>query len=232
MQCAIYLVHYVLRMTLHVSRTTSQVLTMKTKKYLQISSQLMLIFTLLVHLSCSAFRPVYIIPTFDPEATILPRTGTVVYEKNGITAMAVPLNDVKAVDAFGILIYNNTDHFISFKQKNCWMLDQSGNKTQPIDKSQRSFFLGKNFKPKLPPEFPADVFRLNRAIRVQGGSAVLPREDVEKTTVMPKYHYQFFLYFRKRSVKSSHLRLIVPKVLREFDDTETTFVFRFEVKKG
>jgi hypothetical protein len=221
---------YVLRFTHHVSPITLWGMAMH--KYLQITLQLTLMVILFAHLGCSALQTVYISPSFDPEATILPRTGTVIYQKNGIIAMAVPLNDVKAVDAFGILIYNSTDHFISFKQKDCWLLDQSGKETRPIDKSQRSFFLGKNFKPKLPPEFPADVFRWNRAIRVQGDPVALPREDIEKTSVMPNHRTQFFLYFRKRSIKSSQLRIIIPKIRGEFDDTETTFVFKFEVKKG
>lgn len=205
---------------------------MKMNRNLQISLMTIFILTLFVHLSCSALQTVRIIPVFDPEATILPQSGTVIYEKNGITAMAVPLNDVKAVDAFGILIYNNTNHFISFKKKDCWMLDQAGDETRPIDKSQETFFLGKNFRPKLPPEFGADVFRWNPTLRTQGDLAVLPREDIEKTTVMPKRRTQFFLYFRKRSIKSSHLRVIVPKVRTEYDDTESTFVFKFQTDKG
>ena len=112
------------------------------------------------------------------------------------------------------------------------MLDQAGDETRPIDKSQETFFLGKNFRPKLPPEFGADVFRWNPTLRTQGDLAVLPREDIEKTTVMPKRRTQFFLYFRKRSIKSSHLRVIVPKVRTEYDDTESTFVFKFQTDKG
>ena len=205
---------------------------MKIKKTLQTRLKLITLFTLLAHLSCSAFQPTQIVPVFDPEATVLPQTGTVVYVKNGITAMVVPLNDVKAVDAFGVLIYNGTNHWISFKQGDCWMLDGAGEETKPIDKSQHTFFLGKNFKPKLPPEFPSDVFRYDKTIRIQGDPAVLPREDVEKTTVMPKQRTQFFLYFRKRSIKSSNLRVIVPKVYSDFTNAETTFVFKFQVKKG
>ena len=101
----------------------------------------------LIPLSCAkvsdfvkdTFRPEIIVPVFDPDAYIMPQTGTVGYVKNGIKAMAVPLNDVKAVDAFGIFIYNGTDHWISFKKKDCQMLDGTMNVTKPIDKSQESF---------------------------------------------------------------------------------------------
>ena len=201
-------------------------------KYARLGVEIVAFLLLATSLGCSALQPVQIVPQFDAEAVILPQTGTVIYEKNGITAMAVPLNDVKAVDAFGILIFNRTGNWISFKRKDCQLLDQAGNVTKPVDKSQESFFLGKNFKPKMPPEFAMELFRHDRALRAQGSSVALPREDIERTTIMPNHRSQFFLYFRKRSIKSTNLRVIVPKVSNEFEDTETTFVFKFEVLKG
>jgi hypothetical protein len=202
------------------------------KKHTQRGAEVIVFLIVATTLGCSALQPVQIVPQFDAEAVILPQTGTVIYEKNGITAMAVPLNDVKAVDAFGILMFNRTGNWISFKRKDCQLLDQAGNITKPIDKSQESFFLGKNFKPKLPPEFAAEVFRHDRALRTQGSSVALPREDIERTTIMPNHRTQFFLYFRKRSIKSTNLRVIVPRVSNDFEDTESTFVFKFEVRKG
>ncbi|MDE0466781.1 MAG: hypothetical protein OYL97_06960 [Candidatus Poribacteria bacterium] len=194
----------------------------------------------LVSLSCSkvpdfikdTFQPEMIVPVFDPDAHIMPQTGTVGYVKNGITAMAVPLNDVKAVDAFGVIIYNRTNHWISFKKEDCQMLDGTGNVTKPIDKSQESFYLKKNFRPKLPPEFGAEVFRWDKTLRVQGAPAVLPRQDLERTTVMPGQHTRFFLYFRKRSINYSNLRIIVPRVTSDFNEQQTTFVFKFRVQRG
>lgn len=193
-----------------------------------------------VSLSCArvpefikdTFRPEVIVPVFDPDAHIMPQTGTVGYVKNGVKAMAVPLNDVKAVDAFGIFIYNGTDHWISFKKKDCQMLDGTGNVTKPIDKSQESFYLKKNFRPKLPPEFEAEVFRWDNSIRIQGDPAILPREDIERTTVMPRQYTRFFLYFPKRSINYSNLRIIVPRVTSDFNEQQTTFVFKFKVQRG
>ena len=194
----------------------------------------------LIPLSCSkvpdfikdTFQPEMIVPVFDPDAHIMPQTGTVGYVKNGITAMVVPLNDVKAVDAFGVIIYNRTNHWISFKKEDCQMLDGTGNVTKTIDKSQESFYLKKNFRPKLPPEFGAEVFRWDKTIRVQGTPAVLPRADLERTTVMPGQHTRFFLYFRKRSINYSNLRIIVPRVTSDFNEQQTTFVFKFRVQRG
>ena len=204
---------------------------------LQILAVLCLSLTLL---SCSkvpdfikdTFQPEMIVPVFDPDAHIMPQTGTVGYVKNGITAMAVPLNDVKAVDAFGVIIYNRTNHWISFKKEDCQMLDGTGNVTKTIDKSQESFYLKKNFRPKLPPEFGAEVFRWDKTIRVQGAPAVLPRADLERTTVMPGQYARFFLYFRKRSINYSNLRIIVPRVTSDFNEQQTTFVFKFRVQRG
>lgn len=202
------------------------------KKYLQTILQCVAIFSLLTILSCSAFQTVRIVPVFDPEATILQQSGGIIHVKNGITAIVVPLNDVKAVDAFGVVLYNDTNHFISFKQEDCWMLDQAQNKTKVLDRSEHSFFLGNNFKPKMPPGFPVEVFRWNKSLRMDGPPVALPQEDIKTTTIMPKRRVQFYLYFRKRSIKSSQLRIIIPKVYSEFDDVETPFVFKFEVIKG
>ena len=207
------------------------------RSVLQILGGICLSFT---PLSCSkvpdfikdTFQPEMIVPVFDPDAVIMPQTGTVVYVKNGVTAMALPLNNVKAVDAFAIFIYNGTDYWISFKRKDCQMLDGTGNVTKPIDKSQESFYLKKNFRPELPPEFAAEIFRWDKTIRIQGDPAILPREDIERTTVMPRQHTRFFLYFRKRSITYSSLRIIVPRVTSDFNDQQTTFVFRFKVQRG
>ena len=194
----------------------------------------------LIPLGCSkvpgflkdTFRPELIVPVFDPDAYIMPQTGAVGYLKNGIKVMAVPLNDVKAVDAFAIFIYNGTNHWVSFKKKDCQMLDGTGNVTKMIDKSQESFYLKKNFQPTLPPEFAAEVFRWDKSVRIQGDPAVLPREDIERTTVMPRQHARFYLYFRKRSIDYNRLRIIVPKVTSEFNNQQTTFVFKFRVQRG
>ena len=218
--------------THYISYTTFQTGKMKKQRP---SSLPLLTILFLANLGCAtlqnALQTERIVPIFDPEATILPRSGTVAYIKHGITAMAVPLNDVKAVDAFGIIVFNSTDHWISLRQEDCSMLDQSGKVYKPIHRSQHTFYLGKNFTPQMPPEFRED-FRENRVLRSMGDLVPLPREDVEKTTIMPKRRVRFFLYFHKRSIKSSNLRIIVPKVHSEFTDTETTFVFKFEVQKG
>ena len=100
------------------------------------------------------------------------------YVKNGITAIAVPLNNVKEVDAFGIIVFNSTDHWISLRQEDCSMLDQSGKVHKPIHRSQHTFYLGNNFTPKMPPEFRED-FRDNRVLRSMGDLVALPTEDIE-----------------------------------------------------
>ena len=225
-----------LHLTYYISRITPQKTKMKRQIPLSLS---LLIMLLLANLGCStlqntfetAFQSERIVPVFDPEATILMRSGSAAYIKNGITAIAVPLNDVKAVDAFGIIVFNSTDHWISLRQADCSMLDQSGKVYKPIHRSQHTFYLGKNFTPKMPPEFRED-FRENRVLRSMGDLVPLPSEDIEKTTIMPRRRVRFFLYFHKRSVESSNLRIIVPKVHSEFTDTETTFVFKFEVQKS
>ncbi len=177
------------------------------------------------------FKPERIVPVFDPNAIITPQTGTVIYKKNGIVAMAVPLHEVKNLNAFAILIYNNTNQWITYRREDCKLLDQSGEIIKQVDKSQLSFHLPKNFRPKLPPEFAADVFRYDKTIRVQGDAAVLPTDDFKKTNVMPKNKSLFYIYFPKRTTKSNNMRIIVPGVTSEFNDQQTTFVFKFRVQR-
>lgn len=178
------------------------------------------------------FRPERVVPVFDPDAIITPQTGTVIYQKNGIVAMMVPIHDVKNVDAFAVLIHNRTNHWISYIKEDCQMLDQTGNIVKQLDKSQRSFYMKRNYQPKLPPEFAADVFRYDKTIRIHGDHAVLPTEDLKKTNVMPNNSSKFYIYFPKRSIKSNNLRIIIPGVTSEFNDQQTTFVFKFKVQRG
>lgn len=176
-------------------------------------------------------HPERIVPVFDPDATIMPQTGTVIYEQNGIVVMAVALHDVKNVDAFGILIHNRTSHWISFEKEKFWMQDQAGNIVKQLSRAQEAFHIKKNSKPKFPPEFAADVFRYDKTIRAQGDQAALPTEDLKKTNIMPRKTIRFPIYFPKRSLKSKNLRVVLPGVTSEFNDQQTTFTFRFRVQR-
>lgn len=176
-------------------------------------------------------RPERIVPVFDPDATIAPQSGTVIYEKNGIVVMVVPLPEIKNVDAFGVLIHNRTGHWISFEKEKFWMQDQAGNIVKQLSKAQEATRLKKNFKPKFPPEFAADVFRWDRTISIQGDYAVLPTEDLKKTNVMPRRTVRFAIYFSRRSLKSKNLRIVIPGVTSEFNDQQTTFTYRFRVQR-
>lgn len=183
------------------------------------------------NLANDLIRPERIVPVFDPNATIMPQTGTVIYAQNGIVVMAVPLHDVKNLDAFGILIHNRTSHWISFEKEKFWMQDQAGNIVKQLSRAQEAFHIKKNAKPKFPPEFAAEVFRYDKTIRAQGDHAVLPTEDLKKTNIMPRKTIRFPIYFPKRSLKSKNLRVVLPGVTSEFNDQQTTFTFRFRVQR-
>ena len=191
-----------------------------------------LILILLTTINCGCFKTIKIVPVVDPKAQIFPRTDAVGIIKDGIIAITVPLNDVKEVDAFGVIIVNNTDHMIHFEKNNCVLLDQSGESSNPIPKSQENLYLNKNFKPKMPLNFKEDLFNWKHGSLWVGNSGGLPFNDIEKTQIMPKLKRQFFLYFRKRSVNSSGLTLIIPNVYNEMEGKKTSFLFKFEVQRG
>jgi len=193
---------------------------------------ILLIFILFTTVNCGGFKSVKLVPVTDPKVNIFPRTNSVGIVKDGIIVLAVPLNDVKEVDAFAIIIVNDTGHWIHLYKNKCVLLDQSGSFSKPIPKSQESLYLSKGFKPKLPLGFKEDVFNWKHGAVWVGDVGGLPLNDIEKTQVMPKMKQQFFLYFRKRSISSSRLTLIIPNVYNETEGKKTTFAFKFEVQKG
>ena len=189
-------------------------------------------FTLFIIVGCASFQTRKIIPAIDQGATIFPKTGAVVSTKSGLVVLAVPLNDVKEVDAFGAIIVNETSNWVSFYKNKCVLLDSSGSTFNPLSKSEEHFHLGRNFKPKMPPEFKMELFAWRHGIIGRGSIPAMPLEDLQKTLVMPGSKRQFFLYFKKRSVESSRLTLIIPNVYNEVSDEKTTFAFKFDVQKG
>ena len=191
-----------------------------------------LILAQLLIIGCASLQTHKILPAIDQDATIFPQTGAVASLKSGLVVLAVPLNDVSAVDAFGIIIVNETSNWVSLYKNKCVLLDQDGSTFNPLSKSEENFHLGKSFKPKLPPEFKMELFAWRHGIVGRGSIQGMPLEDIQKTLVMPGSKRQFFLYFKKRSVKSSRLTLIIPNVYNEVTDEKNTFAFKFEVHKG
>ncbi len=190
------------------------------------------IFTLFMIVGCASFQTRTIVPAIDQGATIFPKTGAVASTKSGLVVLSVPLNDVKEVDAFGVIIVNETQNWVSFYKNKCVLLDQNGSTFNPLSKSEEHFHLGKRFKPKMPPEFKMELFSWRHGIVGRGSIPGMPLEDLQKTLVMPGSKRQFFLYFKKRSVQSSRLTLIIPNVYNEVSDEKTTFAFKFDVQKG
>ncbi len=201
---------------------------MTTKKI----TMLLIIFILFTTVNCGSFKTVKLVPVVDPKVNIFPRTNSIGIVKDGIIALAVPLNDVKEVDAFCIIVVNDTNHWIHLYKNKCLLLDQSGSSSKPIPKSQESLYLKKGFKPKLPLGFREEMFNWKRGAVWVGDAGGIPLNDIEKTQIMPKMKQQFFLYFRKRSVSASTLMLIIPNVYNEMEAKKTSFAFKFEVQKG
>lgn len=141
--------------------------------------------------SCSAFETTKITPVPQPDATWLYESNAIAAFKEGIAVLAVPLNDVKEVDAFAVIVVNQTDHWVSFYKKECVLLDQGGGHAKPLEKSQLSVYLKKNFEPRMPLSLGSEVFRWKRDIVLKGDTGPIPVEDVDKTSVLPGRRSQF-----------------------------------------
>ncbi len=188
--------------------------------------------TISILTSCGSFSTTRIVASLDQTAMILPQSGAVAQTKNGIVAVAAPLNDVRQVNVFVLVLMNETEHWISFRDMDCFLLDHSGKTYTPLTEKQRKLYLPKGYKPELPQPLGTELFRWRRGRKVRSGQGVLPREDLNRIAVMPGRRAQVYLYFKLPYDRLSTLRLIVPHVRNEVTQEETTVVFKFEVVKG
>ena len=182
--------------------------------------------------ACASLQTTRIVPSVEQSATILPQSGAIAQTKNGIVAIATALNDVRQVNAFVLVIMNETEHWVSFQESQCVLLDHSGKSYTPLSDKQRKLYLPKGYKPSLPQPLGAELFRWKQGRKVITGQGVLPREDLLRTSVMPGRQAQAYLYFKLPPEDLSTLRLIVPHIRNEVTLEETTTVFKFEVVKG
>jgi hypothetical protein len=187
--------------------------------------------TLTAFLGCLAGKDFMMIPAPTRDAMIFPLSSAIGMEKGGVIAVAVPLNNIKEMDAFALIFVNRRDHWISFYKRDCILLDQKGNELKPFKDEEAKANLSKGIKPSLPLPFRSEMIRWRKEVITAPGTTLLPVEDPEKLTIMPDHKLRVFLYFKKQSVTSSQLTLIVPNLFDEVTGEKISFAFRFKVEK-
>jgi hypothetical protein len=172
-----------------------------------------------------------ILPVAEPDMTIMPRTKGIAANKDGISIVIVPLPDVKELDGFGVLIANETTHWVSFEKKDC-VLIQGGEARQPMTKTQVSARLGGGYKASMPSNLSIDISGWQRNInlmRSRSRKLKIMDEDA-KVSVMGNTKETVFLYFSTQG-NEAPMQLIIPNMYNEATGQRTRFSFRFVVEK-
>lgn len=164
-------------------------------------------------------------------ATLLPASGGIGIEKGDIVAVAVPLNNIKEFDAFGVILVNKRRNWVSIYPKECILLDQRGNERKPLKREEVESELRGGFKPTLPLPFSSEALRWRREVVMAEETPRVRIEHPDKLSILPNHKLTLYLFFKKLSTTSSQLTLIIPNLVDEKTGEKLSFAFRFRVER-
>jgi len=170
-----------------------------------------------------------ILPVVEPDVAILPKTKGVAATKDNISIVVVPLQDVKELDGFGVLIANESSHWISLKKESC-MLIQSGEVRSPLSDSQASARLGSAYKPSMSSELSVDISEWRRSVNASKLQTTKVVNEDKKLSIIGGAKEKFFLYFKTKD-DTAPMQLIIPDIYNEATNQRTRFSFKFNVEK-
>ncbi|MFC1718965.1 hypothetical protein ACFL6S_35265 [Candidatus Poribacteria bacterium] len=190
-----------------------------------------LITILLILAGCGLNATRTIVPVPEPDLTILLRTKGIAATKGEISIAVVPLPDVKELDGFGILIANESKHWISFEKKDC-VLIQGGEARQPMSKSQTVSRLGGSYKASMPNELSADIYRWRQSVNLMRKRAREMDSIIEdkEISVMGGTKETVYFYFSTQG-NMAPMQFIIPNIYNEATGQRTRFSFKFNVEK-
>ena len=186
---------------------------------------------LMALIGCGGFRATRdILPVAGPDVIVLPRSRGVGATKDGISVAVVPLQDVKELDGFGVLIVNESSHWIYFKKED-FMLIQGGEVRHPVSDSQVSTRLGGGYKPKMPGELNADIFEWRRTINTRDSRGFKMLDSDKRLSVMSGTKEKLFLYFKTRD-DAAPMQFVIRNIYNEVTNKRARFSFKFDVEKS
>lgn len=170
-----------------------------------------------------------IVPLPNEEMTILKLSNGVAMTKNGISMAVAPIQDVKELDVFGVLVVNDTSNWISIKQEEC-MLVQDGKAVYPMETKTALARLGSGYKAKMPNTFIADVFEWRKDINNRSSRSSKVVDEDKKVSIVTGSKDTIYLYFNTQG-SNAPMQLIIPNVYNETTKERTSFSFKFEIQK-
>ena len=188
------------------------------------------IILLIVLAGCVSNATRDILPVADPDMTILPRVKGIADTKDNISVAVVPLPDVKELDAFGVIVANETSHLISFSKEDC-MLIQSGEVRRPRTDTQVYKRLGSSYKPSMPSGLNMDIYGWRRSVNVRSSRGLEGIDKEKRITIMGNAKEKIFLFFKTRD-DTSPMQFRIQNIQNEATKQRTWFSFKFTVKKS
>ena len=171
-----------------------------------------------------------ILPVAESDVTVLPRVKGLATTKDDISIVVVPLQDVKELDAFGILIVNETSNWIYFKKEDC-MLIQSGEVRYPVSDNQVITRLGGGYKPTMPSGLSVDIFDWRQSVNMRNSRGLRIVDEDKSMSVMGNAKEKLFLYFKTRD-DDAPMQFIINNIYNKARDRRTRFSFKFSVQKS
>lgn len=173
-----------------------------------------------------------IMPVAGPDVAFLPRTNGIAANRDNISVVVVPLSDVKEVDGFGVLIVNETSHWISLEKKGCILIQDSEVK-QPMSKIQVSSRLGGSYKASMPNDLSMDIYQWRRSINLRSSSRsrkLKIMDEDDKISIIGGTKETIYLYFITQG-NEAPMQLIIPNIYNEATGQRTRFSFTFNIEK-
>ncbi|MBM3212310.1 hypothetical protein FJZ33_08825 [Candidatus Poribacteria bacterium] len=179
--------------------------------------------------SCGLNTTRNILPIPEADVSLLPRSKGLATTKNGISVIVVPLQSVKELDGFGVMIINETSNWISIKREDCVMI-QGGDARYPLNNKQVSNRMGSSYKSSMPDELKVDIFEWRRNINTLNTRDLKIVDENLKISIMAGTKETIFLYF-KTIDSTSPIQLILSNIFNEATKQRTRFSFKFTVEK-
>ena len=172
-----------------------------------------------------------ILPVAEADITVLPRSNGVAANRDGISIVVVPLASVKELDGFGVIIANETTHWVSLEKKDC-ILIQGGDAKQPMTREKVSARLGSSYKAALPKELSIDISGWRRSINLRRSRSRKLKilDEDEKISIMGGTKETIYLYFNTQG-EEAPMQLIFPNIYNESTGKRTRFSFKFSIEK-
>ena len=183
--------------------------------------------------ACAGIHQGHLFAVPGPDMVPLETSKGVATARAGIAVVAAAQNEVKEADAFYFAIYNRSGQYVTLDRSGIYLLDHNGKVYKQLSRSQKNFVLGARYRPKPPIGIASDTFRYDRSVAQFGDTHISPLSPGEVFTskIMPGARATFFAYFRKRSVQSPTVTVILPNIELGASREKLTFVFPFEVQR-